>query len=80
MSAAPRGFLTAQVMAAPRKANKADVQISMAMTREWVDAIDAFRREEPGLPNRTEAVRILTNEALAARAAARAKAPKPKPE
>ena len=69
MSAAARGFLTAQVMAAPRKAIKADVQVSMVMTREWVDAIDAFRRDEPGLPNRTEAVRILTNEALAARAA-----------
>jgi hypothetical protein len=77
MSAAAGVFLTAQVMAAPRKTMKADVQVSMVMTREWVDAIDAFRRDEPGLPNRTEAVRILTSEALAARAA---RAAKPKPD
>jgi metal-responsive CopG/Arc/MetJ family transcriptional regulator len=39
----------------------------MVVSKAFADRLDAFRAGEPGVPNRSEAIRILVNEALAAR-------------
>lgn len=46
---------------------KAEVRLPMVVTKAFADRLDAFRAQEPGLPNRSEAIRILVNEALEAR-------------
>ena len=49
------------------KDGKAEVRLPMVVSRAFVERLDAFRAQEPGLPNRSEAIRILVNEALDAR-------------
>lgn len=46
---------------------KATVRLPMVVTEAFAARLDAFRAQEPGLPNRSEAIRILVTEALAAR-------------
>jgi len=51
------------------KDGKAEVRLPMVVSRAFAERIDAFRAQEPSVPNRSEAIRILVNEALAAREA-----------
>lgn len=53
----------------PRKLKDgpADVRLPMVVSQAFADRLDAFRAKEPGIPNRSEAIRILVGEALDAR-------------
>lgn len=57
------------------KDGKADVRLPMVVSQAFADRLDAFRKEEPGLPNRSEAIRILVSEALDARESATPRKP-----
>lgn len=57
------------------KDGPADVRLPMVVSQAFADRLDAFRAKEPGVPNRSEAIRILVNEALEAR-----ERTKPKPD
>lgn len=60
------------------KDGPADVRLPMVVTQAFVDRLDAFRGAEPGVPNRSEAIRILVNEALDARSRKPSPTPLPK--
>jgi len=53
----------------PRKLKDgpADVRLPMVVSQAFADRLDAFRAKEPGVPNRSEAIRLLVSEALDAR-------------
>ncbi len=52
---------------APPRSDLMVVPIATSFPVELLDRLTAFRAKEPGLPNRSEAIRILVNEALEAR-------------
>lgn len=40
------------------------VRHNMIVTEGWLERIDEWRRKQPTIPNRSEAIRILVNKAL----------------
>ena len=45
-------------------AEKPDVSVNMKMSAEFVTRIDDWRRVQPKLPSRNEAIRVLVSKAL----------------
>jgi hypothetical protein len=50
----------------PKKENRIGVQIGMRWQPDILSAIDDWRREQPDLPSRPDAIRRLVEQALAA--------------
>ncbi|MGU3286417.1 hypothetical protein [Methylobacterium mesophilicum] len=67
---APLGLAEGQATGSMPKQLKdgpAKVRLPMVVSEAFAERLDAFRSREPGVPNRSEAIRILVNEALEAR-------------
>lgn len=43
-----------------------DKQFQMRTTQEWLDRVDDWRRKQPNIPSRAEAVRLLVERGLSA--------------
>jgi metal-responsive CopG/Arc/MetJ family transcriptional regulator len=43
-------------------------RLNVIVPAEWVDLVDRWRSHQPGLPNRSEAIRRLVSQALEAEA------------
>ena len=43
-------------------------RLNLLVPGEWVDLVDRWRSHQPGLPNRSEAIRRLVSQALEAEA------------
>ena len=75
MAAADEMTRAADAMPKAGEDGKATVRLPMVVSEAFAARLDAFRAQEPGLPNRSEAIRILVNEALTARAKAKQESP-----
>lgn len=42
------------------------VRHNMIVSERWLERIDEWRRKQPAIPNRSEAIRILVDQALSA--------------
>lgn len=40
------------------------VRHNMIVSKRWIARVDEWRRKQPKIPNRSEAIRILVNQAL----------------